>query len=69
MITEGWKTGSLWHVIRASVITDNGPQFAHQEFAQLALSLEFQYFTLCLCTRVRQQEKQKRPWFLSNSMR
>lgn len=36
-ITDGWKTGTLWHGIRATVITDNGPQFACQEFAQLAL--------------------------------
>lgn len=38
-ITDGWRTGSLWHGIRATVITDNGPQFACLEFAQLDCTL------------------------------
>lgn len=63
-ITDGWKTGSLWHGIRVTVITDNGPQFACLEFAQLdcTLSLEFERFTYFLCTEVKQQ-KEKGPQF------
>lgn len=66
LLTAG-KEG-LWHGIQATVITDNGPQFACQEFAQLALSLEFEYFMSYLCTKVRQQKKQKWTQFPSHQL-
>lgn len=58
-VADCWKTRSCWCGIQATVITDNRSQFARQEFARLALSLEFKYFTSRLCTEVRQQTKQK----------
>lgn len=58
-MADCWKTRSCWCGIQATVITDNRSQFARQEFARLALSLEFKYFTSRLCAEVRQQTKQK----------